>query len=250
MIRLMPPLVGFVLAALSPGHCPQAAATNPAVTNPAVTNAAVTNAAVANAAVANPAVTSPAATSPAAAVPAASEAPPVDVAPDDASDADARRALGRWWRFPWYNRQTDDVEPVLVRPKKPASIPDLSLLQIIAWVVVAVVLAVLVWLIVTAIINYAGFKQPEVVGPRIATHVDHVEALPFLRQRSLDDLLGQARAHYLAGDYNEAIVYLFSYELVELDRHNLIRLAVGRTNRQYLRDLKGRARSWGWSRAR
>ncbi len=130
---------------------------------------------------------------------------------------------------------------MLVRPKKPTSTPDLSLLQIIAWVVVAVVLAVLVWLIVTAIMNYAGFKQPEVVGPRIATHVDHVEALPFLRQRSLDDLLGQARAHYLAGDYNEAIVYLFSYELVELDRHNLIRLAVGRTNRQYLRDLKGRA---------
>ncbi len=101
-------------------------------------------------------------------------------------------------------------------------------------------LAVLVWLIVTAIMNYAGFKKQEVAAPRVATRVDQVEALPFLKQRSLDDLLGQARQHYEAGDFNEAIIYLFSYQLVELDRHNLIRLGVGRTNRQYLRDLHGR----------
>ena len=161
-------------------------------------------------------------------------------ASDDPSESDARRALGRWWRFPWYNSSTDDLEPVLVRPSRPASMPDFSPLQYLAWILTAIVLATLVWLIVNAILNYAGFKKQEVATPRVATRVDQVEALPFLKQRSLDDLLGQARQHFLAGDFNEAIIYLFSYQLVELDRHNLIRLGVGRTNRQYLRDLQGR----------
>ena len=46
----------------------------------------------------------------------------------------------------------------------------------------------------------------------------------------------QARTHYEQGNYSEAIIYLFSYELVELDRSALIRLAKGKTNRQYLRE--------------
>ena len=53
-------------------------------------------------------------------------------------------------------------------------------------------------------------------------------------------LLGQAREYYLAENYDEAIIFLFSYELVELDRRSLIRLAVGKTNRQYLRELGAR----------
>ncbi len=158
----------------------------------------------------------------------------------DSSDADARRALGRWWRFPWYDSTSDDIQPVVVKDRKPVDLPKISVFQILAWIVIAVVLAGLVWLIISALLNYAGFAAGETVGPRIATHVDHTEALPFLRQRSLDDLLGQARQHYLAGNYDEAIIFLFSYQLVELDRRNLIRLSVGKTNRQYLRELHGR----------
>jgi hypothetical protein len=33
-------------------------------------------------------------------------------------------------------------------------------------------------------------------------------------------------------------MYLFSYQLVHLDKHHLIRLAKGKTNRQYLRELR------------
>ena len=36
------------------------------------------------------------------------------------------------------------------------------------------------------------------------------------------------------------MIYLFSYELVQLDRQHLIRLAKGKTNRQYLRELRQR----------
>ena len=75
-----------------------------------------------------------------------------------------------------------------------------------------------------------------IADPLVAA--DRIEALPFLRQRAQTDLLGQARLHYEQGNYGEAIIYLFSHELVELDRANLIRLAQGKTNRQYLREAR------------
>jgi hypothetical protein len=51
------------------------------------------------------------------------------------------------------------------------------------------------------------------------------------------DLLAEARRHYEAGNYGAAIVYLFSFQLVQLDRRQIIRLARGKTNRQYLREV-------------
>ena len=41
-----------------------------------------------------------------------------------------------------------------------------------------------------------------------------------------------------AGDFAQATIFLFAHMLVELDRHQLIRLARGKTNRQYLMDLE------------
>ena len=51
------------------------------------------------------------------------------------------------------------------------------------------------------------------------------------------DLLAEARRHYQAGNYGAAIVYLFSFQLVQLDRRQIIQLAKGKTNRQYLREV-------------
>lgn len=70
--------------------------------------------------------------------------------------------------------------------------------------------------------------------------VDRVEALPFKLRKPTGDFLGEARRLYEAGEYSEAIIYFFSYQLVELDRHHLIRLAKGKTNRQYLREVRQR----------
>ena len=53
-------------------------------------------------------------------------------------------------------------------------------------------------------------------------------------------LLDEARRHYEAGNYNLAIIYLYSYELIKLDQNQMIRLAKGKTNREYLRELASR----------
>jgi hypothetical protein len=81
--------------------------------------------------------------------------------------------------------------------------------------------------------QWHGRKRPS-AEPVVTA--ERVEALGFLAGRSRDNLLGEARRHYQQGAYSEAIIYLFSYELMQLDKFAFIELAQGKTNRQYLRE--------------
>lgn len=70
--------------------------------------------------------------------------------------------------------------------------------------------------------------------------VDKVQALPFQLRKPTSDFLAEAQRLYAAGNYSEAIIYLYSHLLVQLDTHHVIRLAKGKTNRQYLREARSR----------
>ena len=61
--------------------------------------------------------------------------------------------------------------------------------------------------------------------------------LPVELEKGLVGLKAQAQRHRDHGDYSRAIVYLFSYVLVELDSANLISVTKGKTNYEYLREL-------------
>ncbi len=62
--------------------------------------------------------------------------------------------------------------------------------------------------------------------------------LPFEVEQSLVGLRAQAERYRAAGDYSKAIIYLFSYALVEMDGARCIHLERGKTNRVYLRELR------------
>ncbi|MBL8889094.1 MAG: hypothetical protein JNL67_03890 [Planctomycetaceae bacterium] len=67
------------------------------------------------------------------------------------------------------------------------------------------------------------------------------EELPFeLEAASLtvDGLWQQALRAKQQGDFRRAMMYLYSFLLIELDAHQLIRLARGKTNRDYSRELR------------
>jgi hypothetical protein len=68
--------------------------------------------------------------------------------------------------------------------------------------------------------------------------VDRVDALPFQLKRPRGDLLAEAQRLYDEGRYAEAMIYLYSYQLVQLDKSQVIRLTRGKTNRQYLREVR------------
>ena len=58
------------------------------------------------------------------------------------------------------------------------------------------------------------------------------------------NLLDEARRHWQEGDFAQAIIYLFSFQLVHLDKQQIIRLNKGKTNRQYLREIGHGAAAW------
>ncbi|MCA9149569.1 MAG: hypothetical protein KDA92_09735 [Planctomycetales bacterium] len=84
-----------------------------------------------------------------------------------------------------------------------------------------------------------GGEAEEITRRREA---DLIEQLPFQVKRPTLDLLSEARHAYQTGDYAAAIVYLFSYQLVQLDQSHRIRLSKGKTNRQYLFELRSEPR--------
>jgi Domain of unknown function (DUF4129) len=157
----------------------------------------------------------------------------------DQSVADGREAFGKS-TIPWYDRETDSLKPMEFRDP-----PDFNwkpwklgpVLSVIAWVVLAILVVAIIVLLVY-VIRHRGAQGEIEVDQQGATKLapDQVEALTFLAERRRDDLLGQARHHYQQGNYSEAIIFLFSYELVQLDKFAVIHLAKGKTNRQYLRE--------------
>ncbi|MEX0977828.1 MAG: DUF4129 domain-containing protein [Pirellulales bacterium] len=155
----------------------------------------------------------------------------------DKSIADGREAFGEA-SFPWYDGQTDSLKPLKFRAP-----PDWEpwklgpVLKVVAWVALAILVAAIV-AVVIYVLRQRGARATDEATHQDETVLpgDQVEALPFLAQRRRDDLLGQARFHYQQGNYSEAIIYLFSYKLVQLDKFAVIHLAKGKTNRQYLRE--------------
>ena len=163
-----------------------------------------------------------------------------------------RKALGESGTYPWYDAPADDLKRINVQP---VSQPGkwnwnfggvggfgASLLEIVIWTVIALVLGLLVYLLIRAYLNRENrpSKGGVIAQQSSVNDAARIEALPFRLRRGDSDLLSQARLHYEQGNYREAIIYLFSHQLVELDRNQVIRLARGKTNRQYLREVKSR----------
>lgn len=158
-----------------------------------------------------------------------------------------REALDHWFGYPWYDAQTDTVRRIDV--PKPShwdwgrgwgegwSFSFGSLLQLLGWTLVAVAVAALVYFIVRAIAERqwgrSGGMEEEPIGG-----ADRVESLPLPANSRRLDLLAEAERYRQQGDYGRAIIFLFSHELLQLDKHGRIHLARGKTNRQYLREVR------------
>ena len=175
-----------------------------------------------------------------------------------------REALQGRTRFPWYDEQQDAVRRIAVQPPRETAahrgsnwqadpFPDPASRRSWGWdgsalraVVEALLwsglLGLLAWLMYYLVRSYlrqhAAVDTEEDAEPNRRTAEEVIERLPFEIARPQADLLGEARRLYEAGAYAQAVVYLFSYQLLLLDRHQQIRLARGKTNRQYLRELQ------------
>jgi len=165
----------------------------------------------------------------------------------------AHEALNPWWGYPWYDAENDAVKPIKVA--EPWQPPDLlsvlglnlqTLTRALLWLIWILLAALLLWLLYTLWrISRRRTAALEPAGRTIVTRLAtarQIESLPIRVSAEEADLLGLAEKCYAEGDYSRAVVYLFSYLLLQLDRRQFIHLARGKTNRQYLRELGSRAR--------
>lgn len=172
---------------------------------------------------------------------------------DDSVEA-GRDALSQWGRYPWYDADSDGLQPVdIVEPWNwdwlsnwfnfgPGSM-NFNWLEWLFWGAIILVLCFLTWLLFRAFMksSLASEKLLEAEGESPEEERRRIEALPEPARRRTR-LLEAASRCYQEGDFNEAVIYLFSHQLVCLDKNFLIRLARGKTNRQYLRELGQRDR--------
>jgi len=173
----------------------------------------------------------------------------------DAAVSSGRKALQpRSGSYPWYDAASDGVRPIDVSEPWYARIdwPRLNLrtswMQPLAWTLLAILLAVLCYYLVEA------YRRRQEAAAGLAgggtedgeSDARRREALPLptgsgqgdlLAARQRGDLLAEARRLYQEGRFSEAILYLFSYQLFQLDKQRRIHLAKGKTNRQYLREV-------------
>lgn len=187
----------------------------------------------------------------------------------DAVEA-GREALDGSVTFPWYDSESDGIQRLEVEPPedlknrgskwertikakkagKAWSMPAWlwTMLEVIGWTMLVMALVAVGYFLVRAfLVAESGYASGEAFaeGAMGPGDVDRVENLPFQLDKPQANLVETARRLYEAGNYNEAIVYLYSYQLVELDRRQLIRLTKGKTNRQYLREVKRRSDLFG-----
>jgi hypothetical protein len=177
-----------------------------------------------------------------------------------------RSALRDSGRYPWYDSEADDLRDLNAKSQgeedsetrkkgwewelPPAqttstswnwSFPSFAtFIQYLAIVLFGALIIALVVFLLRYFLKEEELGAPgaEIKFENQQAEIDRVEQLPFVVRRPGGDFLSEARALYEQGRYGEAIVYLYSYELVQLDRHQHIHLAKGKTNRQYLREVR------------
>lgn len=182
----------------------------------------------------------------------------------------AQRALERT-RQPWYDSESDGLKSMAALGEEAATRgdwrgrdrPDWSwnwgnwggpsfswfgeLMKLLVWTVLIGLLAVLVYALVQTFRRIEAARSANLAGQLSLedeqTQEQRIENLPVNVRKKKGDFLDLARGYYEAGDFAEAIVYLFSHRLLQLDKAGWIRLAKGKTNRQYLLELAASSRS-------
>ncbi len=180
----------------------------------------------------------------------------------DEAVEDARESLGSRGAFPWYDREADAPRPLRLKTVEDdsenrasnwqpapatgttARPPNLSWLgRILQIMGISALVALLVLAVVFITRAFLSGEVMETAGSKVVEtghDVDRVEHLPFQLRKPTGDFLSEARRLYEAGDFSQAVLYLYSHFLVQLDRQHVIRLAKGKTNRQYLRETRSR----------
>ena len=160
-------------------------------------------------------------------------------------------ALDSWADYPWYDSANDSVRPVRLPARQRVTQPTPPTFRgggggsdwdWVGWTLIGLMVLAIVALAVKFFLDRDKRLSKAAGAGRVVppASVDRLEELPFELDEPVHDPWAAARASADRGDYNRAIILLYSHQLLELDRAQLIHLAKGKTNRQYLREVRSR----------
>lgn len=170
--------------------------------------------------------------------------------------------------YPWYNVETDQAQGVElnrrpeVQSKNRNAIPLRPItkntsngtnwnwggsssffggVSVLVWAAVGIVISLIAGVLLWAFLRLET-NQPsaDIDLVRRRSMADSIKQLPFDLESQTGDFRQAAHQHYLAGEYGTAMIFLFSHVLVLLDQNGSLRLRKGKTNRQYLRELRSK----------
>ena len=164
-------------------------------------------------------------------------------------------------RYPWYDASEDRVRSFNFPQTKDAKSTDRNVIPLrdprvnknntvrttgngwfglsyLAWFAVVALIAAVAGLLVWAFFRLESQSRKRLDSAPKRSLAESIEHLPFQVEEKSGDFRQLAHNAYAAGDFRRAITYLFSHVLVTLDQQGLIRLRKGKTNRQYLNELK------------
>lgn len=173
-----------------------------------------------------------------------------------------KQALESRRELPWYDTEQDELQPIDVQPRPDdlkrqsdwSATPQanrprgrlspllVTILRALAWIALSLLVAAIIWALVWAAMRAEKTKLPQLEVHEAEVGESRLEELPVEVSPQITDLLGAARAFYESGDLGKAIIYAFAHQLVELDKHHLIQLTKGKTNRQYIGELRAHPR--------
>ena len=180
---------------------------------------------------------------------------PILASAAESSDDVGREALRSLGKVSWYEPDEDDVRamkvkstdgassdsenrsggavrPVRAKPAAPVAAKPASsfwgdLGSALGWALLILLIAGLCVVLFYAISNQ---ERRRALGSSLdgdeeedGETAERLERLPVQVRQPSSNLLGEARRLMEEGKYNEAIVYLFSHQLVQLDRHQFLR---------------------------
>ena len=175
-----------------------------------------------------------------------------------------KQALDSGIDYPWYDPVTDSLRQIDVKPTTPPmvamnwerqlnepekdsnwsnwdwSVGFAKIFEIFMWLLVVATLSWGLWYLFRSfMVRERTFSREKAVT--VHEQLARVTELPFQVSVSdaQTDLLTEARRCYESEKFEEAVIYLFSYQLIQLDKYGWIRLLKGKTNRQYVRELRG-----------
>lgn len=167
-------------------------------------------------------------------------------APAVSKDVEDAGAALRGGGFPWYDRATDSEQTLI--PPAPEEIKErtddrgkrefsgFGISPVLVYSLLGVIVAGLVYFLIRNFDLFQWNEKDDAGESAREVEIDRIEALP-MQVRRVNDFLAEAKRCVERGDLEEAMIYLYSYQLITLDKAGAIHLAKGKTNRIYLREL-------------